>query len=77
MILVGSNEDLKIGGVSEFLKELAAVAAGGGGDGKGEEAGGAVDGEIGEEELLGVDGVMEGDAGEFQVDAEEDAAVGS
>lgn len=76
LILVGRDEDLEVGGVAELLQELAAVAAGGGGDSEGEEAGGAVDGEVGEEELLGVDGVVEGGADEFQVDAGEDAAVG-
>lgn len=63
--------------MAEFLVELAAVAAGGGGDGDCEEAGAAVDGEVGEEELLGVDGVVEGDAGEFEIDSDEDAAVGA
>lgn len=76
VVLVG-DEDLEGGGVAELLVELAAVAAGGGGDGDGEEAGAAVDGEVGEEELLGVDGVVEGDAGEFEIDADEDAAVGA
>ena len=71
------DADLEIGGVSELLEELAAVAAGGGGDGEGEEAGDAGGGEVGDEELLGVDRVVEGDAGELEVDAEEDPAVGS
>lgn len=36
----------------------------------------AVDGEIGSKELLGVDGVVEGEARELEVDADEDTAVG-
>lgn len=52
--------DLEIRTVSEFLKELSAVAAGGGGYSECEEAGAAVDGEVGYQKLLGVDRVMKG-----------------
>lgn len=71
------DEDADFGGGSELLQELAAVAAGGGGDGEEEEGGLGVEGEVGEEELLGVDGVVEGEAGELDVDAEEDPAGGA
>nr|GMC65415.1 PRA1 family protein F3-like [Ipomoea batatas] len=73
---LGGDEDLEGGRVAELLEELAAVAAGGGGDGEGDEAGPAVGEEIGDEELLGVDGVGEREAGELHVDSDEDAAVG-
>lgn len=76
IVFVG-DEDFQGGGVAEFLIELAAVAAGSGGDGDSEEAGAVVDGEVGEEELLGVDGVVEGETGEFEIDADEDAAIGA
>lgn len=36
----------------------------------------AVESEVGGEELLGVDGVVEREAGELEVDADEDTAVG-
>jgi len=42
-VRVGGDQDLDVGGVAEFLEELAAVAAGGGGDGEGVEAGLAVE----------------------------------
>lgn len=53
------------------------MAAGGGGDGQAAEMGLGLEGEVGDEELLGVDGVVEGEAREFEVDAEEDPAAGS
>lgn len=52
------------------------MAAGGGGDGEREEAGRVVDGEVGDEELFGVDRVVEGKTGEFEVNTEENPAVG-
>lgn len=76
-LFVGCDEDLEVGGVAELLEELAAMAAGGGGDGDGEEAGAAVYGEVGDEKLLGVDGVVEGETRELKVDADEDPTVGS
>lgn len=75
IILVG-DEDLEVWGAAEFLEELAAVAARSGGDGE-VRGGGGVEGEVSEEELFGVDGVVEGEVGELDVDAEEDTAVGS
>lgn len=51
------------------------MAAGGGGDGDVLDPGGAVLGGVGREELLGVDGLVEGDAGEFEIDSEEDPTV--
>lgn len=75
-VFMGGDEDLDVRGVAEFLKELAAMAAGGGGDGEGVEAGLGVVGHVGEEELFGVDGVVEGEAGELHVHAHEDAAGG-
>ena len=77
MIRDGGDEDFDIWGVSDFLEELAAMAAGGGGDGEIAEVGLGIKGEVGDEELLGMDGVVEGEAGEFEVDAEEDPAAGS
>jgi hypothetical protein len=55
-------------------KKLAAVATGGGGGSEVVEVGLGIKGEIDEEELLGVDGKLEGEVGELEVDAEEDAA---
>lgn len=75
--VVGGYEELDVLGVAELLEELAAVAAGGGGDGEGGEGGLAVEGEVGYEELFGVDGVVEGEAGEFEVDADVDPTRGS
>lgn len=66
------DEDMKIRGVEEFLEELAAVAAWGG---KGEGAGLAMNSEVGDKELLGVD--VGGGARELEVDADEDPAVGA
>jgi len=71
---VGGNQDVHVGGGAKFLEELAAVAAGGGGDGEGGEVGLRIQGEIAEEELLGVDRVVEGEARKLQVDAHEDSA---
>lgn len=76
-VFMGGDEDLDVGGVAEFLKELAAMAAGGGGDGEGVEVGLDVVGHVGEEELFGVDGVVEGEAGELHVHAHEDATGGA
>lgn len=53
------------------------MAAGGGGNGEVVEAGLGIEIEIGEEELLGVDGMVEGEVWELEVDAEEDAAGGA
>lgn len=74
---VGGDQDLDVGGVAEFLEELPAVAARGGGDSEGVEAGLAVECEVREEELLGVDGVVEGETRELHVDADEYAAGGA
>ena len=74
--LVG-DEDFEVGGVGELLEELAAMAAGRGGDGEGEEGGLGVEEEVGDEELFGVDGVVEGEARELEVDADEDATGGA
>lgn len=69
-------QDFHVGGGAEFLEELAAVPAGGGGDGQGHQVGLRIQGEVGDEELFGVDGVVEGEPRELQVDADEDAAGG-
>ena len=50
------------------------MAAGGGGDGEVGEGRLGIEGEVGEEELLGVDGVVEREVEELDVYAEEDAA---
>lgn len=68
----GGYQDLDILGSANFLEELAAMAAGRGGNGHVIEAGLGLDREVGDEELLGVDGVVEGEARELQVDAKED-----
>lgn len=73
----GGYEKVDVGGVAHLLEKLAAVAAGGGGDGEVVEVGLGIEGEICEEELLGVDGLVEGEAGELEVDADEDSAGGS
>ena len=75
--LVGGYEKLDVLGVAELLEELAAVAAGGGRDCEGGERGLAVEGEVGYEELFGVDGVVEREAGEFEVDTDVDPTRGS
>ncbi|PON50448.1 hypothetical protein PanWU01x14_223130 [Parasponia andersonii] len=66
------DQDLDIRGSADFLEELAAMAAGGGGNGDVLEVGLAVDGEVRDEELLGVDGVVEGETRELEVDADKD-----
>lgn len=58
--MLRSDVDLEGRRVTEFLKELSAVAARGGGDGECNEAGATVDGEVREEKLLGVDGMVKG-----------------
>ena len=76
MGLVG-DYDLGIGDSPEFLEELAAMAAGGCRNGDVEEFwASVVGGEVGDEKLLCMDGMVEGEAGEFDVSAEEDAAIG-
>jgi len=69
-------QDLDVGGGAEFLEELPAVPAGGGGDGKGNQVGLCIQGEVGDQELFGVDGVVEGEPRELQVHAHQDAAGG-
>lgn len=53
------------------------MATWGGGDGEEEEGGFRMEGEVGKEELLGVDGLVEREARELEVDAEEDPARGT
>lgn len=74
---IGGDKDIHVGGGAEFLEELAAVSAGGGGDGEGGEVGLRIEGEVAEEELLRVDRVVEGEARKLQIDAHEDAARGA
>lgn len=60
------------------MKKLAAMATRGGGNGdvkKFRTAG--VGGDVGDEKLFTVDGVVEWNTGEFDVCAEENAAVGN
>jgi hypothetical protein len=71
------DEEVEGGGVTEFLVELAAVATRSGGDGEVRDGRLGIEGEIGEEELFGVDGVVEREVWKLNVDAEEDAAGGS
>lgn len=59
------------------MEELAAMAAGGGGDGEEIEVRFGVEGEICDEELFGVNRVMKRKAREFEIDAEENSAGGS
>lgn len=70
-IRFGSYEDFYVGCVTEFLDELAAVTARGGGDGEGMEIGFRVEREVCEEELFGVDGVVKWEVREFEVNADE------
>lgn len=63
--------------MTQFLEELAAVPAGGGGYCDGQEAGAAVDGKIGEKKLLRVYRMVEGQTKEFEIDAKKDASVGA
>jgi hypothetical protein len=56
---------LYIRGVADFLKELTAVATRGGGDSNVFEGGFCIKSEIGDEELFGVDRMMEREAREF------------
>lgn len=73
--LVIDDEDLDRRGVTEFLKELAAVAARCGRYGEIQEAGTAMYGEIGDEELLSMNRMVQREAGKFEVDAEKHTAV--
>lgn len=50
------------------------MATRGGGNDEAVETGLRIEGEVGEEELLGVNGLVEGETGELEVDADEDAA---
>lgn len=63
------------GRIPEFLEELAAVAARGGRDGERKEAGAAVDGEVGQKELLGVDRLIQGETRELKVNACKNSAI--
>ncbi|WRX35228.1 hypothetical protein QQP08_027715 [Theobroma cacao] len=56
----GGYEELDIGGATELLEELAAMAARGGGDGEVFKKRLRIEGEVGDKELLGVDGMVEG-----------------
>lgn len=73
----GGYEEIDVLGVADLLEELAAVATRSRGDGEVAKVGFGIEGEISEEELLGVDGVVERKGGELEVDAEEDAAGGA
>lgn len=70
------NEDLNIRSAPDFLEELAAMATWVGRDDDVFEAGVRVERQIGDEELLGVDGVVEWESWEFHIHAYEDASVG-
>lgn len=63
-------------GRGEFLKELAAVAAGGGEDGEGVKVRLSIEGKVGDEELFSVHSVVEGEVGEFEVNTDEDVVGG-
>ncbi|KAK8696673.1 hypothetical protein V6N13_001805 [Hibiscus sabdariffa] len=67
-----SNEDLDIGGATELLEELATMAARGGGDDEVLKTQFHVEGKVGDYELLGVYGLVEGKTREFQIDSEKD-----
>lgn len=77
MRVVGGDEDLERGRIPEFLEELAAVAARGCGDGESNEARAAMDGEVVAEELLCVDGLIQRETRELEIDAYKNAAVGA
>ncbi|KAF2325117.1 hypothetical protein GH714_022870 [Hevea brasiliensis] len=76
-VTIVCDEDLDIGGVANFLEKLTAVATGSGGDGQVVEAGFSIETEIGDEELFGVNGLVERQARELEVGSKEDAAGGS
>lgn len=59
-VVRGGYEELDIGGATELLEELAAMAARGGGDGEVFKKRLRIEGEVGDKELLGVDGMVEG-----------------
>ena len=64
-VCVRGYDEFDVGGAAEFLEELAAVAARGGGDGEGKEVRLAVQEEVCYEELFGVDSGVEREAWEF------------
>uniref|UniRef100_A0A0A9E593 CDA1 n=1 Tax=Arundo donax TaxID=35708 RepID=A0A0A9E593_ARUDO len=74
---VGGDKDLDAGGAAHLLEELAAVAARHVGDGDGAQRGFPRGGRVGDEELLGVDGLRQRDAAELEVHADVDAATGA
>lgn len=76
-VKVAGYKQFDITGSADFLEELAAMATGGGGSDEVIEVGLSVEGEIGDEELLCVDGMVKREAGELEVNAEEDPAGGS
>lgn len=75
--VVACDEDFDVGCVADFLQELAAVAAGSVGDGEALKGGFGIEGEIGDEELFGVDRVVERETRELEIGSEEYAAGGS
>ena len=68
----GSYEDLDTGGTAELLEELAAMAARGSGDGEIFKKRFRIEGKVGDEELLSMDGIVEWKTREFQIDSEKD-----
>jgi hypothetical protein len=64
--------EINVVGITDLLDKLAAVTARGGGDSEIVKVGLGIEGEIGEEKLLSVDWMVDGEAGELEVDAEED-----
>lgn len=76
-VLGRSYEDLDIGGATELLEELAAMAARGGGNSQVSKTWFRIEGKVGDEELLGVDGLVEGETREFKIDPEKDPTRGS
>ena len=68
----GGYEDLDIGSTTELLEELAAMTARGGGNSDVFKTWLRIEEKVGDEELLGVDGMVEGKTWEFQIGSEED-----
>lgn len=76
LIIPINYSDLNIGCAANLLQELPAMSTRvSGDDDVGERGKGWVNRDVGDEELLGVDGVVEGQSWEFEIDSDEDAAV--
>ncbi|KAK9107271.1 hypothetical protein Syun_023282 [Stephania yunnanensis] len=72
-----SDADVDVGGTVELQQELVVVATRGRGNNDVEKVGLRVEGDVGDEELFGINGLVERDAKELDVVTEEEVAGGA